>query len=242
MSRFPDRSAQGRGFPLDYSQAGGATVATFLNAVYAWMCVGLAVTAGVAWWVSTQPQLIQRLFGSGIFWVLVIAQLALVWTISAAVNRISAAAATGLFVLYAALNGLTLSVIFLVYQLGAITTAFAVTAGMFGAMSFIGFTTKKDLSSLGGILMMGLIGLIIASVVNIFFANGTLYWIINYAGVAIFLGLTVYDTQKLKEMAYATEGNAAMAARLAINGSLALYLDFLNLFLFMLRILGNRKE
>lgn len=242
MSQFPDRYAARRPYPMDYAPASSATVATFMNAVYAWMCVGLAVTAGVAWYVSTQPQLFKQIFNTGVFWILVIAQFGLVFAISAAVQRISAAAATGLFILYAALNGLLLSSIFLAYEIGTITTAFAVTAGMFGAMSFIGFTTKKDLSSLGGILMMGLIGLIIASIVNIFFANGTLFWIINYAGVAIFLGLTVYDTQRLKEMAYATEGNPALASRLAINGSLALYLDFLNLFLFLLRILGSRRE
>ncbi|HEX2971979.1 MAG TPA: Bax inhibitor-1/YccA family protein [Tepidisphaeraceae bacterium] len=213
-----------------------------MNSVYAWMCAGLALTAVVAWWVSTQPGLAQRIFTGGIFWLIVIAQLALVFTISYAINRISTPAATGLFLLYSALNGLTLSTIFLVYQLNVIAVTFAVTAAMFGAMSLIGFVTKTDLTSLGNFLFMALIGLIIASIVNIFWANSTLYWIVTYAGVAIFLGLTVYDTQRLKQIALQTEGNAALAARLAIVGSLMLYLDFINLFLFLLRIFGSRRD
>jgi FtsH-binding integral membrane protein len=249
MSRYPTpipsgpydpyaRRAQAGGYARESSPA----VATFLNAVYAWMCVGLATTAVVGWWTSTQPQLVRSIFASGFFWILVIAELGLVFAISYAVKRISTAAATAMFVLYSALNGLTLSVIFLVYSLNVIGVTFAVTAGMFGAMSVVGYVTRRDLSSLGSFLFMALIGLIIASVVNVIWANSTLYWIVTYAGVAIFLGLTVYDTNRIKQLAYATEGDEAVASRLAIVGSLILYLDFINLFLFLLRILGNRRQ
>lgn len=241
MSQFPNPYAR-RAQPAEYGRVTPAVVTTFMNSVYAWMCAGLALTAVVAWWVSTQPGLAQRIFTGGIFWLIVIAELALVFAISYAINRITTAAATGLFLLYSALNGLTLSVIFLVYQLNVIAVTFGVTAAMFGAMSLIGFVTKSDLTSLGNFLFMALIGLIIASVVNIFWANSTLYWIVTYAGVAIFLGLTVYDTQRLKQIAYQTEGNPALASRLAIVGSLMLYLDFINLFLFMLRLFGSRRD
>lgn len=174
--------------------------------------------------------------------VLIIAELALVWTVAAAVRRISASAATVLFLIYAALNGLTLSVIFLLYTHAAIASAFIVTAGMFGAMSLYGFITKRDLTSMGAFLFMGLIGIILASVVSIFWHNTILTVLINYIGAFIFLGLTAYDTQKLKQMALATQGNAALAARLSITGALALYLDFINLFLFMLQILSDRNR
>jgi uncharacterized protein len=226
---------------LDYS-ADQKVVARFMNAVYAWMCVGLATTAVVAWYISTQPQLIRSIFSSGLFIGLIIAELVLVWVISSAVNRISATAATGLFIAYSALNGMTLSVIFLAYSLPSITGAFIVTAGTFGITSLYGFVTKKDLTSLGGYLFMALIGLILASIVNMFVASSALYWLITYAGVFIFIGLTAYDTQKLKGMAYQLEGNAAMSARMSIVGSLILYLDFINLFLYMLRLLGDRRR
>lgn len=225
---------------FDYAVADG-TVVRFMNNVYAWMCAGLALTAAVGWWVSTQPNLIRSIFSSGTFIFLVIIELVLVVAIGRAINAIGAAMATGMFLLYSALNGLTLSVIFLQYSLPTITGAFVVSAGMFGAMSLIGFTTKRDLTSLGSFLLMGLIGMIIASVVNIFMASSALYWLITYAGVILFLGLTAYDTQKLKQIAAATRGNEEVGNRLAIVGSLSLYLDFINLFLLILRVMGRRK-
>ena len=240
MSQFPNPYAR-RSVPLEYGQAAG-TVASFMNAVYAWMCVGLATTAVVAWWVSTQPQLMGSIFKGPTFIVLIVAELALVWVIASAVNRLSTGAATGLFILYSALNGLTLSVIFIVYQPNAIAATFVVTAGMFGAMSLVGYFTKRDLTQLGSFLFMALIGLILASIVNIFFANSTLYWVVTYGGVIIFLGLTAYDTQKMKEIAQGAESQGVDASRLAIVGSLTLYLDFINLFLFLLRILGSRRN
>lgn len=241
MSMYPNPYGARRADPYSYEAAQTGTVATFMNLVYAWMCVGLAVTAVVAWYVSTLPlSTLRSIYGA--FWILVIAELGLVFAISYAVNKISSPVAMLLFLLYAVLNGLTLSGIFLIYNLGLIGVAFAATAGMFGAMSLIGFVTKKDLTSLGGLLLMGLIGIIIASVVNIFVANSTLTWIISYLGVAIFLGLTAYDTQKLKRIAYQTRDQGDFAHRLAIVGSLTLYLDFINLFLFILQILGRSKD
>lgn len=237
MSRYPYPQV-GRPRTMDYAQPG--VLASYMNLVYAWMCVGLAVTALVAWYTSTNTELMAFAYRSWI--VLLIVELALVFVISYAVNKISPVAATLLFVLYAALNGLTLSGILLYYTKTSVFGTFAATAGMFGAMSVVGFVTRKDLTSLGGFLLMALVGLIIASVINMFWANSTMYWIITYAGIFIFLGLTAYDTQKIKEMAYATADDPRMASRMAIVGSLVLYLDFINLFLLLLRVLGSRRE
>jgi FtsH-binding integral membrane protein len=174
--------------------------------------------------------------------VLIVAELALVWTISAATERLSAGAATGLFLLYSALNGLTLSAIFLAYAHATLASAFVVTAGMFGAMSLYGMFTRRDLTGMGSFLFMALIGLILASLVSLFWHNSMLVTLINYAGVLIFVGLTAYDTQVLKFIAVATANDPRAAARLSINGALRLYLDFLNLFLLLLRIMGNRRN
>jgi uncharacterized protein len=234
---FGQTSAQ----PLDY-RAGESdlSVAQFFNAVYAWMAVGLAVTAGVAYWIAmTQPLALHNPIA---LIAIVIAELVLVVTISRAVNRISASAATGLFLLYAALNGLLFSVLFLAYPLVTLGSTFIVTAGMFGAMSLYGYVTKRDLTHLGSILIMALFGLILASVVNMFWHNPMLYWIVSYVGVLIFVGLTAYDTQKLKQIALQTSSNPAMARRMSVVGSLVLYLDFINLFLLLLRIMGNRRQ
>ncbi len=241
MSSLPNPFGTARGEALGYeSRADSVTLVQFFNTVYAWMASGVAMTALVAWWVSTQPQLAE-LFRGPTRWVLLIVQIGLVIAIAGAVNKISTGVATALFMLYSALMGLTLSVIFSIYTAPVIATTFAVTAGMFGAISVYGFVTKRDLTRLGSLLFMALIGLVIASIVNIFWANSTLYWIVTYAGVLIFVGLTAYDTQKLKVIAHQTADAPAMAARLAIVGALTLYLDFINLFLFMLRIMGNRR-
>src|SRR6267142_1086015 len=239
MSRYPNSYSQPPQV-LDYGSSG--VVARFMNNVYAWMAAGLALTAVVGWMVAHNAQALHTILRPGTFIVLFLVELGLVMAISYAVNKISASVATALFLLYAALNGLTFSIIFLAYSLGDIGVAFAITAGMFGGMSLIGYVTKIDLTSFRGFFIMGLIGIIIASVVNIFLHSTPLYWIITYAAVALFLGLTAYDTQKLKEIAYATEGDPRLANRLAINGALALYLDFINLFLLVLRIMGNRRN
>lgn len=228
--------------PLSYATADTGTVATFMNAVYAWMGVGLGVTALVAWVTSQSQAMTGVVFQPITFIVLILAELGLVWYISSAINRLSVGTATGLFVLYSALNGLTLSAIFLCYHLGTVGAAFLITGGTFGITSFIGFVTKKDLTGLGGILLMALIGLILASIVNIFVQSEGLFWLINYAGVLIFVGLTAYDTQKIKQFAYQTQGDALAAGRMSVIGSLILYLDFINLMLFILRILGGKRR
>ncbi|HZN65264.1 MAG TPA: Bax inhibitor-1/YccA family protein [Tepidisphaeraceae bacterium] len=242
MARFPSPNTFGpRTYEMQYeSRADTVTVARFFNAVYAWMAAGLALTAVVAWYVSTRPDLMMQIFRGPVLIGLIIVELALVFVVAAAVNKINAAVATGLFLLYSALNGLTLSAIFIVYAQATIASAFIITAGTFGAMSVWGFVTKRDLSGMGSILFMALIGLVLASIVNMFWANSMLTMLINYAGVLIFVGLTAYDTQKLKAIAVATAHDAAMSARLSVSGALTLYLDFVNLFLFLLRILGRR--
>jgi FtsH-binding integral membrane protein len=219
------------------------TFSNVLRRVYVWMTLGLLVTAGVAAFVSVSP-LSQVLAGQPlIFFALLIVELGLVVGLSWGINRISPATAMLLFFAYAVLNGLTFSVLFVVYTLGSVATTFLATAALFGAMSIIGYTTKMDLSKLGSFLFMGLIGLIIAMVVNIFWANSALGWIVTFAGILLFLGLTIYDTQRIKRMTAAAlqQGDENVQARMGILGALALYLDFINLFLFILRLGGQRR-
>jgi uncharacterized protein len=239
MSNAPNPFGSFQSQTLGYeSRQDSVSVAQFFNTAYAWMATGLALTAAVAWMV--QPY-VRQIFQPGTLVILIIAELALVWILSASIQKINATVATAMFLVYSALNGLTLSSIFMVYKMPSIAGAFVVTAGMFAAVSVYGFMTKRDLSGLGGMLFMALIGLILASIVNIFFASETLYWIVTYAGVLIFVGLTAYDTQKLRMYAIQTANDPAMSARMAIYGALNLYLDFINLFLFILRIMGNRR-
>jgi FtsH-binding integral membrane protein len=217
-------------------------VSAFMNMVYAWMCVGLAVTAGVAYWVATQQPDILLSLSRSFGWVLLFAvQIGLVFAISYAIYKIPPGLATILFLIYSALTGLTFSVVFLIYAPKSIAVAFGATAGMFAVMSVVGFVTKKDLTGLGSFLFMALVGLVLASIVNWFVRSPALNYIISYVAVFVFLGLTAYDTQKLKEYAWQTEGDAQMASRLAIVGSLMLYLDFINIFWSLLHILGDRE-
>ena len=223
---------------------GATTFSSVMTRVYLWMTAALCITAGAAFLTASSPALLSVIFGNSIaIWVLFIAELGLVLGVSAGISRLSAKTATLLFLLYALVNGLTLSVIFFAYEMGTIAQAFAASSLTFGAMSIFGITTKKDLSGLGGILFMALIGLIIASVINIFWANSTMDAIITYAGVFIFVGLTAYDTQKIKAMTSAVEYNndASMTRKVAILGALTLYLDFINLFLYILRLFGRRR-
>lgn len=216
-------------------------VAQLVKNVYMWMTLALGVTGVVSLAVADSEQITRMVLGnSAIFWVLLIAEIGLVFYISARIMKISFATATTLFMLYSVLNGLTLSVLFAVYTKASIASAFFVTAGTFGVMSLYGYFTKRDLSSLGNILFMALIGLIIATVVNIFFFSETFYWVITYAGVLIFVGLTIYDTQKIKRALEGMEINET-SQKLALLGALTLYLDFINLFLYILRILGDRR-
>ena len=214
---------------------------TFVSKVYGWMAFALVVTGGVAWVTISTPLGEMVRSNPLLFYGALIGELLLVIGLSAAINKMSAATATGVFVLYSALNGLTLSVVFLVFTAESIASTFFVTAGTFGAMSLYGYYTKTDLTSIGNLCFMALFGVIIASVVNLFLANSALYWITTYVGIAVFVGLTAYDTQKIKRMGLAgiEEGDAAQKG--AIMGALALYLDFINLFLLLLRLFGRRR-
>jgi FtsH-binding integral membrane protein len=215
-----------------------------MQQVYVWMFAGLAVSAVTAVVFATTGLTLAL---GPMFYVLIFAEIGLVWYISARIGRMASSTATQLFLLYAALNGATLSVIFYVYSLGDIYLALFSAGAMFGAMSIVGYTTDIDLSRFRGILFMALIGLIIASIVNIFLASSALYWVISYGGVLIFVALTAYDTQWIKRTAMSLEaqgvGNGEAAVRrVAILGALHLYLDFINLFLYILRIVGGRRN
>jgi len=219
-------------------------VNSFIRSVYNWMAIGLALTGFVAYYVANNDTIRSVVFGNPmIFYGLIIGELAMVFFLVARVQKMQATTATALFVFYAALNGVTLSFIFLVYTQTSITSTFFVCAATFVACSIYGYTTKRDLTSIGGFMTMGLIGIIIASVVNIFIRSSAMHMIIGYVGVLVFVGLTAYDTQKLKAMALSQPADvgAATVRKGAIMGALTLYLDFINLFLMLLRILGNRN-
>ena len=207
---------------------------------FVWMTLGLAITGLTALFVA-DSNLIEVLFSSGSFWMLVIAELAVVWFLSSRIMKLSMPVATAAFALYSLLNGVTLSPIFLVYTGESITSTFFITAATFGTMAVFGYTTKRDLSSWGSYLMMALIGLIIASVVNIFLGSSLLMWAVSYLGVLLFVGLTAYDTQQLKAMIAASIGDEEQTKKVALLGALNLYLDFINLFIYLLRILGKRR-
>jgi FtsH-binding integral membrane protein len=216
--------------------------ATFINKVYAWMRLALTVTRFIAFRTAQSEALLGLIFGNSIILIgLIIFELGIVFWMSKNITNISSNMAIGLFMLYSALNGLTLSAILLVYTASSIASTFFITAGTFGAMSIYGYFTKKDLTSWGNLLFMALIGLIVASVVNIFWASSTMYWIITYAGVLIFVGLTAYDTQKIKNMSLQLDAESEEGRKGAIMGALALYLDFINLFIMLLRIFGDRR-
>lgn len=210
---------------------------TFMARVYRWMFAGLAVTGGVAFYTAGSEELL-RIVARG-FWFFIIAELAAVVVLSWAAPRLSAAAAGALFMAYAVLNGLTLSLIFLVYQLGSVAQAFFITAAVYGAMSIYGTVTRKDLSAWHTFLFMGLIGVVVAGAVNIFWPSPGLSFVTSCACVVVFSGLTAYDTQKLR--ALAVTGAYSGQASLPVRGALVLYLDFVNLFLALLRLFGRRR-
>ena len=213
-----------------------------INQVYTWMSLGLALTATVGYYTAGTEALRNIIFSNGMVLIgLVVAQLGIVFALSAAINRLSAAAATGLFILYAALTGLTFSAIFLVYTSVSIASTFFVTAGTFAAMTVFGHTTKRDLTKLGSIAFMALIGIILATVVNMFLQNSLLELIVSAVGVLLFTALTAYDAQRIKDMA-ATVSGGESEAKVAVMGALALYLDFINLFLMLLRFLGVSRD
>ena len=216
-------------------------VTAFLSKVYGWMFLGLLITAGTAVVVASSQTLIETFILNRIFfWGLVLAQLGLVFYLSARVDKIAPATAAGLFMLYSALTGITTSVILLVYTGASIASTFVITAAMFGALAVFGTFTKRSLAGVGQFMMMGLIGLVIASIVNLFLQNSAMHFVISVIGVLVFTGLTAWDAQRLKEMAVALPDGRV--GSYAVVGALSLYLDFINLFFFLLRLLGGRRD
>ncbi len=214
---------------------------SIMTRVYAWMMAGLLATGAIAMFVASTPLGMALISNQLLFFGIIIGELALVWYLSARISKIAASTATGLFLAYATLNGITLSIIFLAYTSSSIASTFFVTGATFGVMSVYGYTTRRDLSRMGNILFMALIGFLIASVVNLFLRSELIYWITTYAGILIFVGLTAWDTQKIKQMSMNSSGEESQVQRIAILGALMLYLDFINLFLLLLRIMGNRR-
>ncbi|MBE0396546.1 Bax inhibitor-1/YccA family protein [Citrobacter amalonaticus] len=216
---------------------------TYMAQVYGWMTVGLLLTAFIAWYAANSSAFMELLYTNRIFFFgLIIAQLAVVFVLSGLVNRLSAGVMTTLFMLYSVLTGLTLSSIFIIYTASSIASTFVVTGGMFGVMSLWGYTTKRDLSGWGNMLFMALIGIILASLVNFWLKSEALMWAVTYIGVVVFVGLTAYDTQKLKNIGEQIDvRDSSNLRKYSILGALTLYLDFINLFLMLLRILGNRR-
>lgn len=231
--------------PLDYLREDQIQLeqANFITKVFTWMSAALVLTGLTAYLVASSPTMIQLIFGYKIvFYGLIIGELLMVGYLSSMVGRMSADTATFVFLLYAVVNGLTLSVIFMLYTASSIAGTFLVTAGTFAAMALYGYTTKRDLTSWGNLLFMALIGLILASVVNMFFHNPIVYWVSTYAGILIFVGLTAYDTQKIKEMNIIGNEGTDEDRKEAIMGALMLYLDFINLFLYLLRLFGRSRD
>ena len=236
--------AESQGFQAAQASAGAVAderVTAFLKRVYGWMFVGLALTAVVALFVASSPAMVQAIATNRVlFFGLMFAELGLVWWISARVNSLAPSTAAGLFLLYSAMNGVTLSLILLVFTGASIASAFITTAGMFGALALYGSTTKRSLAGLGQFAFMGLVGIIIASIVGFFWQNSALQFVISVVGVIVFTGLTAYDAQRLKAMALQAEG--PQMGSYAVGGALALYLDFINLFLMILRLFGGRRD
>lgn len=219
-----------------------AAFPVLMRKVYVWMTLALVITGFTAYGVATSPGILQAIYTNQIlFWGMIIAEFALVIGVSAAINRLSLTTATLMFILYSVINGALLSYIFLAYTASSIATVFFITAGTFGAMAFIGYTTKTDLTKMGKIVMMALIGLVIATIVNLFIKSSGFTMILSYIGVLVFVGLTAYDAQKIKQMLLQAPDAGEGAQKMALLGALSLYLDFINLFIYLLRIFGKRE-
>ncbi|SUB78644.1 Bax inhibitor-1/YccA family protein [Porphyromonas macacae] len=219
----------------------GSVMSKLLSKVFLWMTIALGITGLTSMLVYNSSFMFTLMQTPMLMWGLVIAELIMVIALSAAINKISFTAATLMFIIYSILNGVMLSSIFLIYTRASISLAFFVTAGTFGAMALWGYTTRRDLSKMGSILFMALIGLIIATIVNIFLKSSAIYWITTYAGVLIFTGLTAWDVQKIKRMLSTADEVNDTTKKVALLGALSLYLDFINLFLYILRIFGNKN-
>lgn len=229
-----------RGYGMQYSKTSAVAQSTLMKNVYLWMTGALTITGLVAYYVAHDYDILSLIFSSkAVFWTLIIAEFGLVIGLNAAINKINALTATIMFLLYSVINGAMLSTVFVAYSQSAISTAFLTTAGTFGAMALYGTVTKRDLSKLGSLLFMALIGLIIAGIVNIFLGNTMLDLAISALGVLIFVGITAYDAQRIKAMLYGAEDNDT-TQKFAVLGALALYLDFINLFLHILRLFARR--
>ena len=214
-----------------------------MRKVYVWMALALVITGVCAFGVASSPHLLTALYSSrAAIWVLLIAELGLVFYTTARIDKLSLSTATTLFVIYSALNGVTLSSIFLVYTMTSITEVFFISAGTFGAMALYGYVTKTNLAKIGNILFMGLIGIIIAGIANMFFRSTMMDLVVSGIGVLVFVGLTAYDSQKIKQMLLMQEDMGETAQKVALMGALSLYLDFINLFLYLLRIFGKNNN
>ena len=221
----------------------GTAFASLMRKVYLWMTFALAASGLAAYYVATSPKLLYAIYGnSWVMWVLIIAELALVIGLTAAIRKLSFPVAALMFAVYSLVNGVVLSSIFLAYTMTSIATTFFVTAGTFGVMAVIGSVTKKDLTRIGSFALMGLIGIIIASIINIFVGNGIADIVISIIGIIIFIGLTAYDAQKIKQMMLAVDDVNDETQKLAVIGALSLYLDFINLFLYLLRFFGRGRN
>ncbi|MEQ8228887.1 MAG: Bax inhibitor-1/YccA family protein [Rhodospirillales bacterium] len=229
---------------MDSAQAAAAGIdvglRSYMLRVYNYMCIGLGLTGAVAFAASTSPELMNVIHGTALRWIVMLAPLGFVFFLSARINHVKASTAQALFWVYAGLMGLSLSYIFLAYTGVSVVRVFFITAGAFAGLSLYGYTTKKDLSGMGSFLIMGVIGILIASVVNIFLASTGLHFVISVLGVLIFAGLTAYDTQRIKAI-YAEGDHSETHEKKAIMGALTLYLDFINMFIFMLQFFGNRE-
>lgn len=227
----------------DHELSLSAAFPVLMRKVYVWMTLALVLTGATAYGVATSPGILMAIATNKVlFFGLIIAELALVFGVSGAINRLSLTTATLMFVAYSVINGASLSFVFLAYTASSIASVFFITAGTFAVMAFIGYTTKKDLTSIGRILFMALIGIIIATIVNMFIGSNGLTMIISYVGVLIFVGLTAYDSQKIKEMLSMSGDTGEAGQKLALLGALTLYLDFINLFIYLLRIFGQRRD
>jgi len=239
MSDYDNQVLRGRGTTAD--QAVDQGLRTYMISVYNYMMIGLGVTGLAAYFVSHTPAVFNAVFGTPLVWVVIFAPLALVFLLSFGINRMSASTAQMVFWLYSALVGVSLATIFMIYDVGDITRVFFITAVSFGALSLYGYTTKTNLSAFGSFLFIGLVGLLLASVVNWFMQSSALQFAISVAGVLVFAGLTAWDTQRIKEMYWAGD-DAEATGKKAVMGALSLYLDFLNMFLFLLRLMGNSRS
>lgn len=241
MSMYPQGSGYRKPFELEYATDNRA-VSSFFNVVYAWMAVGIALTAAIGYLVSQNTDIMRMVYGNRAgYFIFGLAAFAIAMIVQTQATKLNANVSTALFLLYAGILGMLLSGIFKIYPTRTLFSAFLLTGGVFGGMSVYGFVTKRDLTRMGSILIMCFWGLFLASIVNIFVASGAMSWLITYGILAVFIGITAFQTQALKEIAHQVAGDQVMAPRMAIYGALVLYIAFINIFLSILRILGDRK-